>query len=668
MNTKSEDRTGLNSNQIHCPQKAAYNVSEVGNEIIVSCQYWEVRHGKDKGGNITSVVFPHGSGRNIFAAPFSTQIRRGDAWKFDVFENTRDTAPAITWRQDGERVFIESRCRLVDAAGKVLPATCIHTFVYHPWGYIRQSVSFDFPERTADIWNVKIARPVVAAHLDEFAFRPSWQNGTEWRRHCNLGSWYKLEHGESFRDYCAAETGEIPLYMMFLQRGVEGFDWFCGENLDQWGAQLSDIPHPGKFRVCYDEKVDGYEIDIAPLDIWTAAVELKGTYTFDFYMALPFVQERVRPMLRGGGLTGGYGQPFTLSSEKIAELSEHHVQLLRHHDDAPKPSGVFWRDGSYPPYPPEIMQRMDASLEELHKHGIKVAPYFSLHEWHPESPMFSEKSEACKRTVNDKGQMVHNPMPIGEFGAQMCLASEWEQLLKGHIDNLLSKHAFDGLYYDWTFALPCLNRAHRGYVHWDIEEFIRVMEWSRERVGPEGILYLHMSLEPFVVAENLATCVLVYESPAPGRPTRDMFPAIAEFMKTCSHFVLTTGAQKKDPRRYLMYALLSHVTTDAPSGEFLKAYDTISAIDFTKYRQFADYLRSPAATSTSDVLSATYWNESEGLLLFANMSEQPLAFDWTLDAKRLGWEEATARNGQETLEPLSFRYVPIRRSQSGRAT
>jgi hypothetical protein len=651
---ESRDRT------IHRPEKAVYQIREEGGDLVVSCQYWEVRHSRNLGGNISNVVFPHGSGRNIFAAPFSTQIRRGDAWQFDTFDNTLDTDPAFTFAQDGERVRVESRTRLLDKDGKALPAVCTHSFEYHAWGYLRQSVTIGFPEPTAKIWNIKIARPVVAAHLDEFAYRPSWESATEWRRHCNLGSWYRLEKGDSFRDYLAVETGEIPLYLMFLQRGVEGFDWFCGENLDQWHGQLTDIPHAGKFRVVYNEDAKGYEVDLAPLDIWTSSLELKGKYTFDFFMALPFVQEHVRPMLRGGGLTCGYGRPFMPSSEKIAEMAEHQVQLLRHHDDCPKQDGIFWRDGSYPPYPPEVMQRMDASLKALHQHGIKVAPYFSLHEWHPDSPSFAEKAEQCKRSVNARGEMVHNPVPHGEFGAQMCLLSDWEGLLKGHMDRVLKHHAFDGLYFDWTFALPCLNRQHRPFIHWDVEGFIRVMEWSRDRVGPDGILYLHMSLEPFIVAENLATVVLVYESPGPRRPTGDMFPPIAEFMKTCSRFVLTTEAQKRDPRRYLLYALLSHVTTDDPSAEFLAAYKVLAKIDFTRYRSFADYRKSPIEVSSKDVLSATYWNENEALLLFANLSDQTVVYRWQLDTARFGWPEdqtnvAWPRRG--TLGPLAFRYV-----------
>ncbi len=189
------------------------------------------------------------------------------------------------------------------------------------------------------------------------------------------------------------------------------------------------------------------------------------------------------------------------------------------------------------------------------------------------------------------------------------------------------------------------------------------MEWSRERVGPDGVLYLHMSLEPFIVAENLATVVLVYESPGPRRPTGDMFPPIAEFMKTCSHFVLTTEAQKTDPKRYLLYALLSHVTTDDPSPEFLAAYKVLAKIDFTKYRSFADYRVSPVSASSDQILSAVYWNEEEALILLANLSDQKLSFRWKLDAARLAWPERGTLSRSGTLPPLGYRYVRLPRKE-----
>jgi len=192
-----------------------------------------------------------------------------------------------------------------------------------------------------------------------------------------------------------------------------------------------------------------------------------------------------------------------------------------------------------------------------------------------------------------------------------------------------------------------------------------MLGWARERVGEDGILYLHNSLDPFIMAENLANVVLVYEMARPEQPMPEMFPPSAEFMKTCSHFVLRDGPERQDPRRFMLYCLLSHIATDFPSEDFLEAYQIVRTIDFTQYKMFASHLVSPACMSVASVRSAVYWNGDEALVLLANMSDQPTTVCWTLDTARLGWgcrkDGATDRHST-SLAPLAFCYVKITRA------
>lgn len=651
---------------MHRPVPAVYRVRRDGPDIIVACQYWEVRHAARHGGNLASVVFPHGSGTSIFSAPCSSQIRAGTPFASRSYDNALDDRPEMTVsEQDGE-VRVMCRSRMRDASGEILAADCSHTFTYHRWGVIRQKLVIDLHRPVLDAWNITVARPVVAAHLDEFSYRPAWQSASDWAAISNTVPWQQLTGGGSFRDACAVETGEVPLHLMFLQRGVEGFDWFCGENLEQWHERFAGTPHIGRFRVCHNRALAGYEVTLCPLDIWGSTFPLEGRLEFDFFLGLPFVQERVRPLLRAVGssnVAGPGGSLGFLGAERIAQLGRHGGQLVRHHDDGQRADGVWWRDGSYPPYPPAQLQDLDGCIAALHAQGIAVTPYFSLHEYSPESPDFARIGETCKRTIHDDGRMLVNPSPGGVYGAQLCLLSEWSSILKRSIDTVLTRHAFDGLYYDWTFPMACRNRSHRGYVHWDIEAFMDHLAWSLERVGPDGILYLHMSLEPFVMAENLATCVLVYESPGPDRPARDMFPPIGEFLKTCSRLVLATAAQTADPRRFMLHCLLNHVMPDRPSEEFIAAFDELAAIDFGRYTRFADQAVSPVRTGDDEVLSAVYWNAGEALVLLANLRDTAVAVDWRLDAPRIGWD-AGGLGGRAELAPLAFRYQRVSRREA----
>ncbi len=51
-----------------------------------------------------------------------------------------------------------------------------------------------------------------------------------------------------------------------------------------------------------------------------------------------------------------------------------------HNDGDVHRDGLFWRDGSYPPYPPAEMKKMDQVIATIYRHGMKTAPYFSNHE------------------------------------------------------------------------------------------------------------------------------------------------------------------------------------------------------------------------------------------------------------------------------------------------
>jgi len=652
----------------HRPEKAVFDVREDGADVLVGCRYWDVRHSAEAGGNMASIIFPHGSGENIFAAPCSTEVNVRRHGGLVAYQNALDRVAALSHGREGERVWVESQSEFVSADGERLRAAVRHRFEYNPWGYVRQRVTVTCTEPIPDVWQFQVARPVVAKHLNEFAFRRSYAEAGSWRLPCRVQRWHKLEAGESFHDYCAAQTAQIPLYFIFVKRGVEGFDWFLGDNLDQWHKQVADVAHVNQFRVSYRGEYDGYEVRMCPMDYWPQNVELKGTYTFDFFMGLPFVQERVRPMVRciGGLLEARKDRAGTAfpGPATIAKYGAHAAQLTRLHNDGPSRDGIFWRDCDYPPYPPKRMKAMDRCIARLHREGVRVVPYFSLHEWHPEVAPFAKKAREWQRVVDDAGTMLHNFTPVGEFGAQMCLRSGWLDFRKKTIDVVLANHKFDGIYYDWAQALPCLHAGHARFAHWDVEGFIDLLEWTRERVGPDGVVYLHMSNTPFMVAENLANYILTYEESQPDKLNPDIFPPHTQFMKTCPRGALVRGCGNQEPQRFILCALLNHIAPDSRVPEALAAFKAAARLDFTRYRAFENHRTDAVRASSRDVRAAIYWNEKEALVLLANLAEQPREFTWKVHTRRIGWGRAGYRvvgKSPQRLAPLSFRYVKVRR-------
>jgi len=649
--------------KFHRPEPAVYRVAEDGDEVVVSCQYFTVRHARAAGFNIASIVFPHGSGRSIFTAPCATSLQHGAPFANAPFGNCHDRdARCAVVQRDGV-VRLETANTLVNRHGEVLPARCTHSFAYTPWGLVRQQVVIDLQQDLADGWNINVARPVVAPHLDEFTTRPGREGARTWQQDCRINPWVHLGGGASYRDALAAEAGEVPLYMRFVQRGVEGFDWCCGEDLEQWHERISPLPHVGKFRVFHNAGLGGHEVSLCPLDSWPEGRRLSGRYVFDFHMGLPFVHERIRPLVCGGdGIPTGRGPERRLPNHaEIAAMAARGVSLLRLHDDSPQPGGVFWRDCSYPPYPPAQMQAMDACLADLRAHGIACTPYFSLHEISPETAGAEGVIAACKRSIDAAGTPLVNHGPSGIWGAQLCLASDWLGMLKRNIDTVLSKHDFSGIYFDWTLAMPCLDRRHRPYAHWDIEGFIDVLQWTRSRIGPEGILYLHMSCEPFIMAENMATAVLMNEHAAPAKPCPELLPPNGESLRNTSLLALWCGSPSSDDaKRNALHALLGNAGITPEPTALLPAWGRLP--DLTRYRHFRGQTASPVRRPGGEAGSAVWWNEDEALVILANFGERLQPPEFQLEAAALGWAGGYRVAGAPAaIAPLDFACITLRR-------
>ena len=86
------------------------------------------------------------------------------------------------------------------------------------------------------------------------------------------------------------------------------------------------------------------------------------------------------------GLKAVFGPTWLwVSDDEIRRNSEKGVVTMTLHNDGDgNGDGLFWRDGTYPPYPPDQMKKMEHVIETCHRYGIKTMPYFSNHEWTPE--------------------------------------------------------------------------------------------------------------------------------------------------------------------------------------------------------------------------------------------------------------------------------------------
>jgi hypothetical protein len=437
--------------------------------------------------------------------------------------------------------------------------------------------------------------------------------------------------------------------MIFLDAGVEGLEWFVGSDLSQWELQLSGRRGQGRCRLEPSLDPPGLSLSISPLWREKAATALPATCVFDCYLAVPIFDGNAhRPWLHRS-FNRNRGNWY--SSEEIRRWADAGFQTVHCHNDGDYyGDGLFWRDGSYPPYPD--MERYDKVLDDCRQVGIRTATYFSNKELHPSTEEFQRHGETWGRK-NRKGDLKHNfYRDKGEFGAQMCLRSGWREFLKFSVDRVLKNHALDGVYYDWNVALFCCNPLHESNNdrtapakgHWDIDELLELMEWTRRRVGPEGLIIVHNTNVPMFATENFADFVVAtewgYKKWTDRAPNLQDLPlewslAGARPRGVISYGVLDSESPRRLHRLFALEALLGGVTPWPASDETFQLLPLLKPLgDIESYR-FADWRNQAVTLSDTRCASAVYSRPGEAYLLLANLGQGPRKVTCVLHPERL---------------------------------
>jgi hypothetical protein len=328
-----------------------------------------------------------------------------------------------------------------------------------------------------------------------------------------------------------------------------------------------------------------------------------------------------------------------VSTEDIRRWAEKGIQTVHCHNDGDYyDDGLFWRDGSYPPYPD--MDRFDKVLTDCRQVGIRTATYFSNKELHPSTKEFQEHGEQWGRK-NRAGDLQHNVYrPDHEFGAQMCLRSGWLEFLKFSIDRVLKTHPLDGVYYDWNVALLCSNPLHEANRdgsapatgHWDVDELLDLMEWTRGRVGMSGLVIVHNTTTPMYAIENFADDVVSTEwgyqrwtDRAPELQDLPLESSLAGAIPrgVISYGVLDGNAPRRLHRLFAIEAFLNGATPWPASEETFALLPLLKPLgDIGNYR-FVDWRNQAATLSDARCAAAVYSRPGEAYVLLANLEADP---------------------------------------------
>lgn len=619
-----------------------------GGHISVSNRFYAVSYAPEFGGAPAGVILKNLDRLNLMTAPGSFELglhggpalKAGRCTKIRIQEGANPvlefTAPLCDPRRKPSGGFLVTRCE-------------------HRWGYVRIRQTLEIPRRG---WRVQwlllqnwFINPICAS----YGVRP----GIGAEPSCLPGAfggvqWGRFNPGRGFDQIYTSRF--VPRYAVMLDPGRGGIEWFVGSRLAQWDYQLAGAPGHGSLCIAPPAALAAVSFRVCPLDLALGWKKLAGTFEFDSYIGIPVMSGLANPAF----LDEGFNRRNWPSRAKIADWARRGIANLRfHHDGDYHGDRLFWKDGKYPPFGPRDMREYDRVIREAHRHGIKVITYFSNKELHPSLPAFRKFGKQWARLPTDRATLLHNKYGGNEFGAQMCLRSGWLDYLKNYIDTVLRHHELDGTYFDWNAALYCHNPRHVGLKldcpgfgglaqspagHWDVDELLDLMEWTRRRVGPAGTMVVHNSTTPMAAAENFADAVVTmewgYTHLRTGVPAPDQLPAEWNFMGARARGVIGYGcvAPGTPPllrRRFAVLCLLTGVAPWTASNEDLAAFKPLACLQIGRYR-FWDCIRSGVICSAAECAGAVYAAPNSFVLVMGNYGPVPRRVEMVFDPARYG--------------------------------
>ncbi len=609
------------------PQAYSVRQEKSSGRLTLTNAYYRVDHDLERGGAISRIQLRYGRAENLLVQPLETLVRDEAG---TAYSNLNDASPRVRHSRKGLVEIVTVESDLVSARGAVAKGIRLKTQLEYHWGYIKVHQEFLTRKAGFRATEICVVNTVVAPSLSRYGYREgiTEESGAP---PFSFGScrWGRIDSGNA--DPRVVQTNCLPRYLMLADAGVEGVEWFEGSDLRQWDLQLTGRRGQAQFTVERGQNPAGVGLTLSPFR-GSQALWLTHTCSFDYYLGIPIREEHARKPWFHTSFNRNRGE--WVSASQIQRWAESGIQTVHCHNDGDYyDDGLFWRDGSYPPYPD--MDKYDKVIAGCHAAGIRVATYFSDKELHPSTPEFQQHGSEWART-DLKGKLVHNFFRgTNEFGAQMCLRSGWLPFLESSIDRVLTHHRLDGVYYDWNVALLCYNERHQpggsdraAAAHWDIDELLKLMEWTRQRVGPNGLIILHNTTTPMFATENFADYVVANEWgygkwTGQGPKLQDL-PLEWSLVGARSRGVISYGQlDAKSPARlktlFALEALLSGVTPWPVSPEAEQLFPVLKPIGSIETCRFVDWQNEAVVLQGGNCASAIYSRPGESYLVLANL-------------------------------------------------
>ena len=632
---------------------APFSLTRQGELVVFENPYVRCVHDPAAAGALSEAVIKNGSGKNMFTAPQKFIIGITENGSYHLYSATEGDCRIS---ENNGNPVLESSSVFKDAKGNTLEGIALNLRVeYTPWGEALFRAEFDAQRRITDLGMVQVGTLYASKEMNCLALQEClFESVSPYMGNC-VKRWTDVKPSP----HPTFQSCHLPLSLLLFRKGLEGFQVTLGDDLWQWDSIGGTLPGLQMGYMAWKNALQCYEIRFSALDCRRDGQYLEGKTVFEFAISFPFVKAKMAPLSPCSGNTfysaRGFDKRWPLPSD-IEAWKNCGTTLMRLHNDGDAfDNGIFWRDAAYPPYPADEMEKMENMLACANAAGVSVVPYFSLHEYHPEAADFKENAEEWGRIAIEGDRIIPSYSSHGLYGYQMCLKSGWYKKRIDTIDEVLRNHAFKGVYYDWCSAKECYSPKH-GKHHWDTRELVDLLIWSRNRVGKEGAVYLHLTHEPNITAGNIATLVLTEESGG-SIVSPAMFSPHAHFMNVTSRQVccmLPGNASDADHRRYALCALLNHATVSHSTKVYTDFYAQYQKEmeETTLYDHHTAPGEGMVQAGNSRCGTGAYWNNSGEVMLFlANLSDSKEKSSWQVDLP------CGSASGEEELEPLSLKVV-----------
>lgn len=602
-----------------------------GNRVKVTTSYWRLEFDLRNGGVLDSIVFLHGSGKNLLVKPLRTSV--------DDLSDSNAPNTEFHSSREGNIERLEFSGQMAMAGRQPGTVAFRTTWTISPF-LVRADHSLRFSEdfRASA---VGVGSMALRSDLNEFGVRGGPTDDADRRRMAPAVFGKTERAGAQF-----IEEHHAPQYLLFYHRSLEGLDLTTAADLETWERGLAEQAGIGRYAASLSEDGASIELIREPLHTNRPMRIRKGEYTFSYYLGLPRIVEKSDRKWRHLSF-GNHPWP---SDAEIQRWAEAGVNIARLHNDYAQDEN-FWHDGAWPPYDEKGMAEMRRVIATCHHYKIQVLPYFSMQEFHPKAQGYPEHEQEWKRSADQLGTVLHNHIGKGEFGAQMCLQSGWLERRKADIEKAYRELGFDGIYYDWVMQLPCNNKSHNAKLHTGTDGVIDLLAWTRRLVAPKnGTIILHLyGMMPSIAFENFADLVVNMEevSGAEKWMKIDEIPIVTMLSESLPRSPCPSyredSARERNQNNISILSVLGMFPWSGGTGgevyeETLKLFRAFRPYSLEQYR-FHDAYSGVVHTAWQDVYGAVYGSGQGALVVVSNTNKDPRkSVVWMVKPDSLGFQ------------------------------